>query len=122
MSGIPNIPRPRNEPILSYAPGSAERAELKAMLATMAEETADIPIIVGGQEIRTGKLLDVISPHDHRRVLGRAHVADAAIIARAIESGREAWRGWSAMRFEDRAAVLLKAADLLAGPWRAPVR
>lgn len=121
MSGIPNIPRPRNEPILSYAPGSPERAELKAMLATMAEETADIPIIVGGQEIRTGKLLDVISPHDHRRVLGRAHVADAAIIARAIESGREAWRGWSAMRFEDRAAILLKAADLLAGPWRAKI-
>jgi len=121
MSGISNIPRPRNEPILSYAPASAERAELKAVLARMAEETADIPIIVGGQELRTGKLLDVISPHDHRRVLGRAHVADAAIIAKAIESGREAWRSWSAMRFEDRAAILLKAADLLAGPWRATI-
>jgi len=121
MSGIPNIPKPRNEPILSYAPGAVERAELKAVLARMADETADIPIIVGGQEIRTGKLLDVISPHDHRRVLGRAHVADAAIIGRAIESGREAWRSWSAMRFEDRAAILLKAADLLAGPWRATI-
>lgn len=121
MSGVPNIPRPRNEPILSYAPGSSERTELKAALARMAEETADIPIIVGGKEIRTGKLQDVISPHDHRRVLGRAHMADGAIIAQAIESGREAWRGWSAMRFEDRAAILLKAADLLAGPWRATV-
>ncbi len=121
MSGIPNIPTPRNEPILSYAPGSAERTELKATLARMASETADIPIIVGGKEIRTGKLQDVICPHDHRRVLGRAHMADPAIIAQAIASGREAWRGWSAMRFEDRAAILLKAADLLAGPWRATI-
>ncbi len=121
MSGIPNIPKPRNEPILSYAPGSAERTELKATLARMASETADIPIIVGGKEIRTGKLQDVISPHDHHRVLGRAHMADTAIIAQAIASGREAWRGWSAMRFEDRAAILLKAADLLAGPWRATI-
>jgi len=121
MSGVSNIPKPRNEPILAYAPGSAERAELKAALARMADETADIPIIVGGKEIRTGKLQDVISPHDHRRVLGRAHMADAKIIAQAMESGREAWRSWSAMRFEDRAAVLLKAADLLAGPWRATV-
>ncbi|HXW96448.1 MAG TPA: L-glutamate gamma-semialdehyde dehydrogenase [Gemmatimonadales bacterium] len=121
MSGYPNIPRPTNEPVLAYAPGSPERAALKARLAAMAKETIDIPIIVGGKEIRTGKLIDVVSPHDHRRVLARAHHADLATVQAAIASGQQAWREWSAMRFEDRAGVLLKAADLLAGPWRATV-
>ncbi len=121
MSGLSNIPRPINEPILGYAPGSAERATLKARLQTMAEETLEIPAIVGGKEITSGNLLDVVSPHDHRRVLARAHQADPATIQSAIKTGKEAWRDWSRMRFEDRAAVFLKAADLLAGPWRATV-
>jgi 1-pyrroline-5-carboxylate dehydrogenase len=121
MSGLSNIPRPINEPILGYAPGSAERAALKARLQTMAEETIDIPAVVGGKQIRSGKLLDVVSPHDHRRVLARSHQADSATINAAIQAGKEAWRDWSQMRFEDRAAVFLKAADLLAGPWRATV-
>ena len=121
MSGGANIPRPVNEPVLSYAPGSGERAALKARLATMADETIEIPVIVGGKEIRTGNLVDVVSPHDHRRVLARAHQADPATIQAAIRSNLEAWRTWSVMRFEDRAAVFLKAADLLAGPWRATV-
>ncbi len=121
MSGGANIPRPVNEPVLSYAPGSGERAALKARLATMADETIEIPVIVGGKEIRSGNLVDVVSPHDHRRVLARAHQADPATIQAAIRSNLEAWRTWSVMRFEDRAAVFLKAADLLAGPWRATV-
>jgi 1-pyrroline-5-carboxylate dehydrogenase len=121
MSGTVNPPRPRNEPVLGYAPGSAERASLKAALAAMAGETVEIPVVVGGKEIRSGTTHDVVSPHDHRRVLARAHLADAATIQAAIESSREAWRDWSATRFEDRAAVFLKAADLLAGPWRAKV-
>ena len=119
MNGVTNIPRPVNDPILGYAPGSPERATLKAELARMADETIEIPVIVGGKEVRTGDLHPVVSPHDHRRVLARAHHADAATIAAAIASAREGWRLWSAMRFEDRAAVFLKAADLLAGPWRA---
>ncbi len=121
MSGLPNIPRPQNDPILGYAPGSPERAVLKAQLAAMAEETIEIPVIVGGKEIRTGDLHDVVSPHDHKRVLARAHHADQATIDAAIRSSRAAWKDWSVMRFEDRAAVFLKAADLLAGPWRARV-
>jgi 1-pyrroline-5-carboxylate dehydrogenase len=121
MSGTSNIPRPSNEPILAYAPGSPERAALKARLAAMAEESVEIPVIVGGKEVRTGKFIDVLSPHEHRRVLARAHVADPATIQASIRANAEAWRGWSAMRFEDRAAVFLKAADLLAGPWRATV-
>ena len=121
MSGVPNIPRPRNEPILNYAPGSAERAALKARLASMAGETAEIPVIVGGKEIRTGNVIDVTSPHDHKRVLAKAHLADAKTIEAAIASSLAAWKQWQGTRFEDRAAVLLKAADLLAGPWRATV-
>jgi len=107
--------------VLGYAPGSVERASLKAALAAMAGETVEIPVVIGGKEIRSGTTHDVVSPHDHRRVLARAHLADAATIQAAIQSSREAWRDWSATRFEDRAAVFLKAADLLAGPWRARV-
>lgn len=121
MSGLSNIPRPINEPILGYAPGTPERAALKARLAAMIEESIEIPVIIGGKEIRTGKFIDVVSPHEHRRVLARAHVADPATIQASIRANGEAWRSWSAMRFEDRAAVFLKAADLLAGPWRATV-
>ncbi len=121
MSGIPNIPRPQNDPILGYAPGSPERAALKAQLNAMAAETIEIPAIVGGKEIRTGKFHDVVSPHDHRRVLARVHMADQAAIDAAIRTSKVAWREWSEMRFEERAAVFLKAADLLAGPWRMKV-
>ena len=118
MSGFANIPRPHNEPVLGYAPGSPERASLKAALDRMADQTVDIPVIIGGEEIRTGDLHNVVSPHEHRRVLAKAHHADEKLVARAVANSREAWRAWSAMRFEDRAAVFLKAADLLAGPWR----
>ena len=121
MSGTANIPRPPNEPVLAYAPGSPERATLKAALDRMADQTIEIPVIVGGEEIRTGDLHDVVSPHEHRRVLARAHHADEKLVAKAVAASREAWRSWSAMRFEDRAAVFLKAADLMAGPWRATV-
>jgi 1-pyrroline-5-carboxylate dehydrogenase len=121
MSGSIIPPRPHNEPVLGYAPGSVERVTLKSQLAAMAGEVVEIPVVVGGKEIRSGQLYDVVSPHDHRRVLARAHQADAATLQAAIQSSRTAWREWSATRFEDRAAVFLKAADLLAGPWRARV-
>jgi len=121
MSGSVIPPRSHNEPVLGYAPGSPERAALKAALATTTAETIEIPAIVGGREIRSGRLRDVVSPHDHRRVLARSHEVDGATIQAAIQSAREAWRDWSATRFEDRAAVFLKAADLLAGPWRAKI-
>ncbi|HXI20491.1 MAG TPA: 1-pyrroline-5-carboxylate dehydrogenase, partial [Gemmatimonadales bacterium] len=84
MNGVPNIPPPRNEPVLGYAPGSPERASLQAALAAMGRETVDIPIIVGGREIRTGRTVDVVSPHEHGRVLARAHQADAGTITAAV--------------------------------------
>jgi 1-pyrroline-5-carboxylate dehydrogenase len=121
MSGTPNIPLPRNEPVLNYAPGSPERTALKAALDQMANETIEIPIIVGGKEIRSGTLINVVSPHDHQRVLAKGFQADAGTIQASITTANAAWRDWSEMRFEDRAAIFLKAADLLAGPWRAKI-
>lgn len=111
-------PAPRNEPVLNYAPGSPERAALKLALARMSGETIDIPVVIGGTEFRTGRTVDVVAPHDHRRVLAKAHLADPTLIAKAIASATDAQRDWAALPFADRAAVFLKAADLLAGPWR----
>ncbi len=119
MSGIPNIPPPRNEPILSYAPGTPERATLKAELARLSGEVADIPAIVGGKNICSGDMLDVTSPHRHRQVIARAHLATADTVRAAAKSAIETQRDWAAMRFEDRAAVFLRAADMLATTHRA---
>jgi 1-pyrroline-5-carboxylate dehydrogenase len=114
MSGLANIPHPHNEPVLGYAPGSAERTALKAALVSVGSERADIPTVVGGREIRSGITHDVVSPHCHARVLATLHQADGATIDAAVRSAVEAQRDWGHWRFEDRAAVFLKAADLLA--------
>ncbi|MEP7176428.1 MAG: L-glutamate gamma-semialdehyde dehydrogenase [Gemmatimonadales bacterium] len=118
MSGIANIPRPLNEPVLSYAPGSAERAALKGALSAVGGEQPDIPAVVGGREIRSGVTRDVVSPHCHARVLARLHQADHATIDAAVAAAVEAQRDWAQWKFEDRAAVFLKAADLLATTYR----
>ena len=114
MSGSSNIPHPRNEPVLSYGPGTPERAALKAALGAVGAQTIEIPAVVGGREVRTGDTHDVVSPHCHKRVLARVHQADGATIAAAVKSAVEAQRDWGHWRFEDRAAVFLKAAELLA--------
>ncbi|MEO8227431.1 MAG: aldehyde dehydrogenase family protein, partial [Gemmatimonadota bacterium] len=119
MNGTPNTPPPINEPVLSYAPGSAERDTLKAALKLMASEQVDIPVVVGAKEVRTGKQVDVVSPHCHSRVLARVHQADSATIKSAVKAAVDAQRDWSNWRFEDRAAVFLKAADMLATTHRA---
>ncbi len=121
MSGTPNIPRPINEPVLSYAPGSRERDTLKAALKLMSSEQAEIPVVIGGEELRSGRLVDVVSPHAHRQVLAQVHQADAGAIRAAVTSAVEAQREWASWRFEDRAAVFLKAAELLASSHRAIV-
>ena len=114
MSGTANIPLPRNEPVLTYAPGTPERAALKAALGAVGGEKTDIPVVVGGKPIRTGETHDVVSPHCHQRVLARVHQADGATIEAAVKSAVEAQKDWGHWRFEDRAAVFLKAAELLA--------
>jgi len=115
------IPVPQNEPILGYAPGSPERATLKAALATLGGAVTDIPVLVDGRELRTGATVPVTAPHRHAHVLAHTHQVDAAGLDRAIAAAVAAQADWAAWPFEDRAAVFLKAADLLAGPWRARV-
>jgi 1-pyrroline-5-carboxylate dehydrogenase len=121
MSGIANIPAPRNEPVLSYAPGTAPRQALKDALGTVGGEQPEIPVVAGSEELRPGKPNDVVSPHRHRHVLARVHQADGRAIDSAIAAAVEAQRDWARWPFEDRAAVFLKAADLLAGSWRARI-
>jgi 1-pyrroline-5-carboxylate dehydrogenase len=118
MNSTPNIPAPRNEPVLNYAPGSPERAELKAELKSMGSSVTDIPAVINGQDVRGGKTVKVVAPHRHSQHLATTHQADGRAIGNAIAAARRAQREWSRWRFEDRAAVFLRAADLLAGPWR----
>ncbi|MDQ3364871.1 MAG: L-glutamate gamma-semialdehyde dehydrogenase [Myxococcota bacterium] len=116
---IISVPDPVNEPVLGYAPGSAERAKLKAALAAIEREVVEIPCVVGGERVRTGNLRDVVMPHRHHHVVARYHAATEDTAQRAIAASLAARREWSAMRWEARAAVLLRAAELLAGTWRA---
>jgi len=116
---IVRIPDPHNEPVLSYAPGTAERTALKAALAQVEREVVEIPCVVGGERIHTGKLRDVSMPHRHQHVIARFHAATDDVAERAIKASIAAHREWSHMRWEARAGILLKAAELLAGPWRA---
>jgi len=112
------IAPPVNEPVRPYAPGSAEKKSLKKRLDEMASETIEIPLIIGGKEVRTGDLGKAVCPHDHGHVLATYHQAGAAEVDAAAAAAKAAWHDWSETSWEDRAAVLLRAADLLAGPWR----
>lgn len=118
---IVRAPEPVNEPVTSYAPGSPEKAALKARLASMMEERVDIPLILGGREVRTGRVVEAVCPHAHSHVLATVHQAGPAEVQQAIAAAAAAWRDWSEMGWEARAAVFLKAAELLAGPWRATI-
>ena len=117
-NGIVSVPPPVNDPIRSYGPGSSEKASLKAKIAEMLSEEIEIPLIIGGQEVRTGNTAKAVCPHNHGHVLGHYHKAGEAEVQMAVEAAAEAWKDWSEMPWEQRAAVMLKAAELLAGPWR----
>jgi len=121
FSGTRRVHPPVNEPVKSYAPGSPERAEVKARLKQMANERVEIPIIIGGQEIRTGETAQSVMPHNHRHVLADYHKASASHVQKAIDAAREARAEWANWAWEDRAAVFLKASELLATSWRATV-
>jgi len=117
-NGFFNVPTPENEPVRDYEPGSPARESLKAQLAKMANEQIEIPIIIGGREIRTGNMGDCRMPHDHGHLLGKYHKADESHVAEAAKAANEAWQTWSNMPWEHRASIFLKAGDLLAGPYR----
>ncbi|HEY0529858.1 MAG TPA: L-glutamate gamma-semialdehyde dehydrogenase [Gemmatimonadaceae bacterium] len=119
FNGNRRVPQPVNEPVKSYAPGSAERATLKARLQSMSNERVDIPIIIGGKEIRTGDLAQTVMPHNHRHVLADWHRASAEHVDEAISAAQAAAREWANWSWEDRASVFLKAAELLTTTWRA---
>jgi 1-pyrroline-5-carboxylate dehydrogenase len=116
--GLFRPPVPENEPVRAYGPGSPEKARLKAELTRQAGEAIEVPLRIGGQAITTGDLAPIVMPHDHRHVLGRFHRAGAAEVAKAIEAAEAARPAWAALAWEERAAVLLRAAALLTGRYR----
>lgn len=115
---LASVPRPDNEPVLTYAPGTPERTAISKALKGLKAQPAEIPLLIGGREIRTGVLADCVSPHRHHEVLGRYHCAGPAQVDAAIDAALRAKPAWEALPWEQRASIFLKAAELLAGPWR----
>jgi 1-pyrroline-5-carboxylate dehydrogenase len=118
FAGVRRVPQPINDPNRSYAPGTPERAELKARLKAMAAERIEIPLIIGGREVRTGRTEKSVMPHDHSHVLAEYHMAGPEHVQQAIAAATEARREWGSWPWEERAAVILRAAELLATSWR----
>ncbi len=119
MDAVTNVPFPANEPTRSYAPGTPERAALEGMIKELTGERAELAMTIGGQErMGGGERADVVQPHNHRHVLGQFGKATDEDVAAAIDAARQAAPGWRELSFDDRAAIFLRAADLLSGPWR----
>ena len=114
--GIFRTPTPYNEPIKDYAPGSPEREELRTKLAELAGQTLELPLVIGGKDVALGETFDQVAPHDTDRVLARVSKGDAEHVQQAIDAASAAWHDWSRTPWEERAAVFLRAAELLAGP------
>ena len=117
--GIYMVPVAENEPVKSYAAGSPERIELQAALKEAKSKAADIPMYIGGEEVRSNNKVEINPPHDHQYVLGHYHAGDAGHVEQAIQAAMNAKEKWTAMAWEHRASIFLKAAELLAGPYRA---
>ena len=107
------VPKPVNEPILSYAPGTPERAALKARIEELKSQQIEVPLIIGGQEIKTGNMGEMRVPHDHQHILGHYHMAGSKEVKMAIEAAMDAWQTWSKMPWESRAAIFKKMASIL---------
>jgi 1-pyrroline-5-carboxylate dehydrogenase len=121
LKGFFNVPKAVNEPVKSYAPGSVERTKVAETYKTMWNASVEVPLYIGSEEIKTGNTKKMTAPHDHRHVVGIYHQADRALVEKAITSALEARKKWAAMAWENRAGIFLKAAELLAGPYRAKI-
>lgn len=117
-TGFFSVPSPKNEPVLSYAPGSPERKKLEEALVAGRSKEADIPMYIGSEEVRTGERKKISPPHDHGHVLGYFHRGDKSHVSQAINAALAAKPLWENLSWENRASIFLKAADLLAGPYR----
>ena len=120
-NAIYKVPAAINEPVLNYAPGSPERKALKAKLQEMRAEVIDVPMYIGGEAVHTNKKGDLRPPHDHQHLLGRYSIGDASHVTAAINAAMKAKDAWANMEWEQRASIFLKAAELLAGPYRAKI-
>src|SRR5690242_11182781 len=114
-----NVPVPVNEPVHDYAPGSTERKKLVKELKAARGIVKDIPMYIGGEEVRSGKKISMHPPHDHKHLLGYYHRGDKTHVKQAIEAALKASASWAGMSWEHRASIFLKAADLISGPYRA---
>jgi len=121
LNGFVRIRKPENEPVLSYAPGMKERSEIKARLKQMLNTPVEVPCIIGGREIKTGDIAEMHPPHNLEQSLGRYHKAGAKEVAMAIDAAVNARKEWGTMDHVTRAAVFLRAAELLAGKYRMAV-
>ncbi len=115
------MPDPMNEPVLGFLPRSPERTALSEAVKAHAADEVEIPLIIGGEEVRTGNTVKAIVPHDHGHVLATVHMAGPAEVARAIDAAEKAKLDWVRQRYVSRAAIFHKCAALLAGPWRMDV-
>ena len=116
--GIFRVPEPHNEPVLGYEPGSPEREALRQRLDELSSERLEIPLVIGGEDVTTGDTFEAVMPHKRSHVLADVHKGGGAEVDRAVAAAAEAWEDWSRTPWEERAAVFLRAAELLAGPWR----
>ena len=119
--GFFNVPKAVNEPVKSYAPNSPEKAAVLAAYKKMWNETIDVPMYIGSEQIKTGNTKTMSAPHDHQHIVGTYHLAEKSHVEKAIASALEARKKWSQMPWEHRAAIFLKAAELIAGPYRARI-
>jgi len=117
--GIYKVPVPHNEPVKQYAAGSAERKELQAMLKELRSKEIEIPMYIGGKEVQSGNKVRLAPPHDHKHTLGHFHKSDKTHVTQAIDAALAAKPKWQALSWEHRASIFLKAAELIAGPYRA---
>ena len=117
--GVYNIPKPHNEPVKSYAPGSPERVELQAMLKQLRAVEMDIPMYIGGIEVRSNDKVRLAPPHDHKHTLGHFHKSSKEHVQHAIDAALAAREKWVNLSWEHRASIFLIAAELIAGPYRA---